>query len=293
MWDDAFRVGEYIDTGRLKGTVETLGIRSVKLRHQNGPLHTIPYGQLGAVTNLSRDFATIKFNLRLRTRHRYRARAQDGEADRPRRCRKKPEIAAEVMLPLKMQGIAEVTDNARRAALQVHRAAGQAELDAARISEADVPGLCREGDRFRLGRVDAADRAAAAPAAGRRGVAPSPPQSVAVAAVGAPRPPRPRLPPPESLAATAAIGGDRMGSACSISRPITASTSPSWRARWRSAASSRCSSPSTRISRPAARRRSRAAASCRSAMPIPTTRSSRCPSPPRRPRSCCSAPASA
>ena len=25
MWDDAFRVGEYIDTGRLKGTVETFG----------------------------------------------------------------------------------------------------------------------------------------------------------------------------------------------------------------------------------------------------------------------------
>ena len=68
MWDDAFRVGEYIDTGRLKGTVETLGIRSVKLRHQNGPLHTIPYGQLGAVTNLSRDFATIKFNLRFEQR---------------------------------------------------------------------------------------------------------------------------------------------------------------------------------------------------------------------------------
>jgi small-conductance mechanosensitive channel len=50
MWDDAFRVGEYIDTGRLKGTVEALGVRSVRLRHQNGPLHTIPYGQLGAVT---------------------------------------------------------------------------------------------------------------------------------------------------------------------------------------------------------------------------------------------------
>src|SRR6202034_831642 len=65
MWDDAFRVGEYIDTGRLKGTVESLGIRSIKLRHHNGPLHTIPYGQLGAVTNTSRDFATIKFNLRL------------------------------------------------------------------------------------------------------------------------------------------------------------------------------------------------------------------------------------
>jgi len=111
MWDDAFRVGEYIDTGRLKGTVETLGIRSVKLRHQNGPLHTIPYGQLGAVTNLSRDFATIKFNLRLepgtdielvrKTAKQIGLAMQDD-----------PEMAAEVMLPLKLQGIAEVVDNA-------------------------------------------------------------------------------------------------------------------------------------------------------------------------------------
>ncbi|MGC2414435.1 MAG: mechanosensitive ion channel domain-containing protein [Stellaceae bacterium] len=111
LWDDAFRVGEYIDTGRLKGTVEALGIRSVKLRHHNGPLHTIPYGQLGAVTNQSRDFATIKFNLRLEP---------GTDVELVRKTAKRiglemqeiPEIAAEVMLPLKMQGIAEVADNA-------------------------------------------------------------------------------------------------------------------------------------------------------------------------------------
>jgi small-conductance mechanosensitive channel len=111
MWDDAFRVGEYIDTGRLKGTVETLGIRSVKLRHQNGPLHTIPYGQLGAVTNLSRDYATIKFNLRLepgtdielvrKTTKQLGIAMQDN-----------PEMAGEIILPLKLQGVAEVADNA-------------------------------------------------------------------------------------------------------------------------------------------------------------------------------------
>jgi small-conductance mechanosensitive channel len=111
MWDDAFRIGEYIDTGRLKGTVEALGVRSVKLRHHNGPLHTIPYGQLGAVTNLSRDFATIKFNLRMepgtdielvrKTAKRVGVEMQEN-----------PEIAAEVILPLKLQGIAEVADNA-------------------------------------------------------------------------------------------------------------------------------------------------------------------------------------
>ncbi len=112
MWDDAFRVGEYIDTGRLKGTVETLGIRSVKLRHQNGPLHTVPYGQLGAVTNLSRDFATIKFNLRFepntdielvrKTAKQLGLAMQDDH----------PELAAEIMQPLKLQGVAEVVDNA-------------------------------------------------------------------------------------------------------------------------------------------------------------------------------------
>jgi len=111
IWDDAFRVGEYIDTGRLRGTVEALGIRSMKLRHHNGPLHTIPYGQLGAVTNLSRDFATVKFNLRLepgtdietvrKTAKRIGIEMQDN-----------PEIAAEVILPLKMQGIAEFADTA-------------------------------------------------------------------------------------------------------------------------------------------------------------------------------------
>jgi len=111
MWDDAFRVGEYIDTGRLKGTVEKLGIRSLKLRHHNGPLHTVPYGQLGAVTNMSRDFATTKFNLRLEP---------GTDIELVRRTAKQigltmqqdPEIAAEVILPLKLQGIAEITENA-------------------------------------------------------------------------------------------------------------------------------------------------------------------------------------
>jgi len=86
-------------------------VRSMKLRHHNGPLHTIPYGQLGAVTNLSRDFATMKFNLRLepgsdielvrKTAKRIGIEMQDN-----------PEIAAEVILPLKMQGIAEIQDTA-------------------------------------------------------------------------------------------------------------------------------------------------------------------------------------
>jgi small-conductance mechanosensitive channel len=107
MADDAFRVGEYIDTGKLKGTVEGMSIRSLRLRHQNGQIHTIPFGQLQSVTNFSRDWATVKFNLRL---------ARDTDIDHVRKTVKQigiemmadPEIGPEMIQPLKLQGVADI-----------------------------------------------------------------------------------------------------------------------------------------------------------------------------------------
>ena len=64
--EDAFRVGEYIESGtNTKGTVERITLRSVALRHHNGPLHFVPYGSLGTVRNQSRDWVIDKFNLPL------------------------------------------------------------------------------------------------------------------------------------------------------------------------------------------------------------------------------------
>jgi small-conductance mechanosensitive channel len=64
--DDAFRVGEYIEGGgNVKGNVERITLRSVALRHHNGPLHFVPYGALGSVRNTSRDWVIDKFNLPL------------------------------------------------------------------------------------------------------------------------------------------------------------------------------------------------------------------------------------
>ncbi|MGH6797031.1 MAG: mechanosensitive ion channel family protein, partial [Roseiarcus sp.] len=37
--EDVFRIGEYIESGNAKGTVEKITFRTVALRHQNGPLH--------------------------------------------------------------------------------------------------------------------------------------------------------------------------------------------------------------------------------------------------------------
>jgi small-conductance mechanosensitive channel len=109
--DDAFRVGEYIDCGKAKGTVEGFTLRSIKLRHQNGPVHTIPFGQLGQITNFSRDWSTVKFNLRF---------ARDTDLEKLRKAAKQiganmmeiPEIRSEILAPFKMQGVVDITDNA-------------------------------------------------------------------------------------------------------------------------------------------------------------------------------------
>jgi small-conductance mechanosensitive channel len=63
--EDVFRVGDYIEAGTAKGTVEKITFRTVALRHQNGPLHFVPYGSLGSVRNNSRDWVIDKFQIPL------------------------------------------------------------------------------------------------------------------------------------------------------------------------------------------------------------------------------------
>ena len=63
LLDDAFRIGEYIVSGSYKGTVESFSLRSIKLRHHRGYLYTVPFGELGAVENMSRDWVIDKITV--------------------------------------------------------------------------------------------------------------------------------------------------------------------------------------------------------------------------------------
>jgi len=109
--DDAFRKGEYIDIGTVKGTVEKISVRSMQLRHHNGPLHTVPFGDLGHVTNFSRDWVVMKLPLRL---------TYDTDSEMVRKLIKKlgQEMQADEVLgpmflqPLKSQGVIQMEDSA-------------------------------------------------------------------------------------------------------------------------------------------------------------------------------------
>ena len=63
--DDAFRIGEYIEVENLRGTVEAMSIRSLRVRHHRGMVHTIPFGELKSLTNHSRDWVIMKLEFRV------------------------------------------------------------------------------------------------------------------------------------------------------------------------------------------------------------------------------------
>ncbi len=65
LLDDAFRVGEYIEMGELRGTVESMSLRSLRVRHHRGAIHTIPFGELSSLTNYSRDWVIMKQEFRV------------------------------------------------------------------------------------------------------------------------------------------------------------------------------------------------------------------------------------
>ncbi|SFI00308.1 mechanosensitive ion channel family protein [Albimonas pacifica] len=111
LLDDAFRKGEYIDVGEVKGTVEKISLRSFQLRHHLGALNTIPFGEIKHLTNFSRDWVMMKLPLRL---------TYDTDVERVRKLIKKlgqellehPTEGHKFVQPLKSQGVYMMEDSA-------------------------------------------------------------------------------------------------------------------------------------------------------------------------------------
>ena len=54
LFEDQFRVGEYISTGGVTGVVEEMGLRTTRIREWTGQYHIIPNGEITKVTNYDR-----------------------------------------------------------------------------------------------------------------------------------------------------------------------------------------------------------------------------------------------
>ncbi len=58
--EDSFAVGEVVDVGKGHvGLVESISIRSFRLRDMAGTVHTIPYSEVTTIRNMTRDYAYV------------------------------------------------------------------------------------------------------------------------------------------------------------------------------------------------------------------------------------------
>jgi small-conductance mechanosensitive channel len=111
LMDDAFRVGDYIETAGNKGMVEHISLRSLRLRHPRGMVYTIPFGDMGSVQNFSRDYIITKLDVRVR---------YDADIEKIRKIIKKiskelqkdEETGQLLLSKIKSQGVREMDDSA-------------------------------------------------------------------------------------------------------------------------------------------------------------------------------------
>jgi small-conductance mechanosensitive channel len=61
--DASFAVGEVVTVGPHTGTVESLSLRAVTLRHKDGSLQTIPFSEVGNIINRSRDYTLVPISV--------------------------------------------------------------------------------------------------------------------------------------------------------------------------------------------------------------------------------------
>jgi small-conductance mechanosensitive channel len=91
--------------------VEDISIRSLRLRHHNGPIHTVPFGEIATLTNFSRDWVIMKLEMRL---------PFETDIEKVRKIVKKvgqdlmahEEHGKNFLQPLKSQGVNRMDDSA-------------------------------------------------------------------------------------------------------------------------------------------------------------------------------------
>lgn len=56
LFEDTLNVGDFVDAGGKMGTVEGLSIRALRLRDPFGNVHTIPFGSVELITNMTKEY---------------------------------------------------------------------------------------------------------------------------------------------------------------------------------------------------------------------------------------------
>jgi moderate conductance mechanosensitive channel len=154
------------------------GFRSVKLRHHRGPLFTVPFGVLGAVQSMSRDWVIDKMNVGI---------TYDSDFDKAKKLIKQigkdlaedPEFAPNIIEPLKMQGVDQFGDYGIQIRLKMMTKPGEQFVIRRRALALIKEAIDETGIRFAVPTVQVAGGEDAGPVAAHQAlklVKPPPPE---------------------------------------------------------------------------------------------------------------------
>jgi small-conductance mechanosensitive channel len=111
LLEDSFRIGDYVEVGNIRGNVEGISMRSLKLRHHRGAVHTLPFGQMKSLTNYTRDWALMRLEFSVAPNTDI-GLVKRIIKDIAKELKDDPELGPNFIEPLKSQGIRSVADGA-------------------------------------------------------------------------------------------------------------------------------------------------------------------------------------
>ncbi len=111
LLEDSVAVGDVVTAAGHTGKVEALTIRTIRLRDLSGNVHTVPFGDVGSVTNMTKEFSRYVLDVGVAYRENYdevvAVMREVGEA-----LQQDPAFGPNMLEPLEIMGLDSFGDSA-------------------------------------------------------------------------------------------------------------------------------------------------------------------------------------
>jgi len=111
LFEDSIRVGDYVDVGKDEGTVEAVGLRTVRLRDLSGNVHVVPNSSIAAVMNYSKEFSRTVIDIGVAYREDV-DEVMDIITEVGEEMRNDPEYRKNILEPIEVFGLHKFDDSA-------------------------------------------------------------------------------------------------------------------------------------------------------------------------------------
>ena len=109
--EDTIAVGDWVTVGGHEGDVESLSIRTIRLRDVPGTVYTVPFSEVGTVINYTKDFSNMMVYVGISYRENVDEVMKVIE-DLGREMAEDQSLGADIIAPLETQGVSEFRDSA-------------------------------------------------------------------------------------------------------------------------------------------------------------------------------------